>query len=167
MNFSINIFFLVVLTSLTGTFLQLIWIFGTKLCGQKNPLAVYAGLRVVCASYLIPVVYFLVWHHFSGSFYLVSDETGRSQKMLMLTGDMASLLSVLGVLWLCLFLVQLSFQMVKYLRWSWFLKKERKEQDEDVLRKLSECRRRLDMRKAPEVYRKLGLGTPLCTGLFS
>lgn len=137
------------------------------MCGPRNPLAVYAGLKVVCAGYLVPVVYLLVWYHFSGSFYFVSDETGRSYKMLMLTGRTASVLSVLGILWLCLFLIQFSRQMIKYLRWSWFLKKERKEQDEDVLQKLSECRRRLAMKRVPEVYRKVGLNTPLCTGLFS
>lgn len=166
MNFLINIFFLVFMTSLTGTFLQSVWFLGAKLCGRRNPLIVYAGLRAVCISYLVPVVYLLVWHYFDGSFFYMDEDTNYVRKELVFSERDIHILEVLGSLWLCLFFAQLAYQIVKYLRWQWFLRKKYREQAEDILEKLSECQNRLGMKKTPDLYRKAGLTTPLCTGLF-
>lgn len=166
MNFLINIFFLVFMTSLTGTFMQFVWFLGAKLCRHRNPLAVYAGLQAVCISYLVPVVYLLVWYHFDGSFFCVDGDTNYTRKELMFSERTIHILEFLGSLWLCLFFARLVYQIVKYLRWQWFLRKKYREQAEDILGTLSECQNRLGMKKTPGLYRKAGLTTPLCTGFF-
>lgn len=162
----IHIFFLVFLTTLTGTCTQLLWLLARKLCGYKNPMAIYAGLRFVCLSYVVPAAYLLSYRYFHNSFFAVNHGDNIA-KMLQLTPFFKDVLSVLAVIWLCLFLLILCFRVTQHLRWRQLIPWEHKEGDAEVLEKLAECCRRLHIRRMPKVYRKKDLPTPLCSGLFT
>lgn len=170
MNWMINIFFLLFLTSLTGMFMQLIWLAAAKLCGHKNPIVTYIGLWFVCLSYLIPIMYILVCMNFKSSFYSVSDSdySHIMERVFPFTLPLAkNIVFVISIIWIVVSLVFLCYHLYQF----WGRMKLRKacylETNKEVLDKLVECQKRLSLKKAPKVYRSLELSGPLCIGVFS
>lgn len=165
-NLSIYIFFLVVSTTLTGSFVQLIWFAGRKLCGFKNPVVVYHALKVVCVSYIVPVVYIFSWCYYN-SFFYIEKESNSFAKFLELIPLVRHILSVLAVIWMCFFFCVLCYRMSQLIKWKLYIKWNRQETRAEIVAKMEECQKKLHVRKKVKIYRKSGLATPLCTGLFS
>ena len=104
MNLVVNLFFMVLLTALTGVFMQILWWFGLKICVKGNPLFVYAGLRLVCLSYLFPAAYIVILPYLKGSFYYVAGESYNLNSMLELTPHVKAVLELAALVWFLCFL---------------------------------------------------------------
>lgn len=161
----INIFFLVFLTTLTGSFIQAIWILCKEIWGHKNPLAVYAGLKIVCIGYIIPVIYILSLCHFHNSFY-AENKDHEIVKKLQLIPFFYSGIYILAIIWICLFLLVVSYRVMEYLNWKSYIKVGILEADTATVEILKSCAETLSIKKIPEIHKKAGLSSPLCTGIF-
>ncbi len=170
MNWMINIFFLLFLTSLTGMFMQLVWLAAAKLCGHKNPVAIYIGLWFVCLSYLIPVIYILASMHFKSSFYSIhdNDHSHIMERVFPITLPLArNVVFIIGIIWVIASLGFFFYHLYQFWGRMKFRKSCYLETNKEVLEKLTECQKRLSLKKVPKVYRSLELSGPLCIGTFS
>lgn len=162
----INIFFYIFLTTISGIVIQSVWYLGRKLCRNKNPMAVCIGLKVVCVSYLVPAIYIMSWKYFGNSFFYI-DEQFNIVKKAGITPLVKKILIFLALIWGCVLVCILAYRISQYIKWKNYIKDRKKENDEVVLKIMKECQKRVNVKNVPKIYKKSGLSTPLCTGVFS
>lgn len=163
MNVISQLFFAIIITSVTGAIATILWGIMQRLFLKLDFALMYLTLRVVCLFYVIPFGYLLVRLTITDG-YLQHD--GILQLNFVPNGVMKWLTAVLAVIWLVL-----SAQCVlEYIRgqrgWRELRRYHIPEDREFVLEEFYRIKKKLKIRKSIRVYRNAYIQSPMVTGIF-
>lgn len=93
-----QVFFCVAVTSVTGSFMLLIWSLCHKMLHNRNPKMVYYMLRWVVLMYILPITYVSILLNYKSGYVQHNESTARMLFVLNMNGLM---MPGLAMIWLC------------------------------------------------------------------
>lgn len=163
MNLINQIFFVILITSFTGTLAFEGWKVMRKVFSQRNLELVYLTLCLVCLLYLVPAGY--IWMQLT-----------RKNGYLQIEGlwqanfSLAGILWIFGVLFICIWTVLAIHYIVMYIQrcigWRKIYSGNVPEDDEAVIEEFQRVKRKLGIRRNIRLWRNDMLNSPMIRGIF-
>lgn len=158
-----NLFFLIILNSITGGLAQLLWYLLQKHLEQKNKIkSVYPTLKIVALFYTIPVVYIL--------FTLQSVNFGEHisfvNGMPLFTPVITQIMKVVAMIWFAGMLWSVGNYGFQYIRLRRILHKSFKVINDDMKSEFERIYKKLQIKEKVRFYQNYALTSPIVTGTF-
>lgn len=163
MNLISQLFFVILITSFTGSIALGIWKLVRDLCARWNPDLVYLILKLACLLYLVPVGY--VWMQLT-----LRDGYVQTDDLWQLNFSFAGILWILGiavVLFWIIFSVRCIMECVQsYIAQQNIYRYNVPEENEAVLQEFLRIKKKLKIRRNIRLYRNSEIESPGIVGIF-
>ena len=163
MIFINQVFFAIIITTLTGTITFGLWRCLQRFFLSYNPNLVYLTLRLVCLMYLIPVGYIAVRLTVTDA----TIQTDEIRQMHVHTNDMMNfILWCAELIWIILTVRCFTTYLIEDRRRQKVCRNNIPVEDEAILEEFSRIKKKIGVKRKVGLYYNPGIQTPMITGLI-
>jgi len=142
LNITDQLFFAVLISTVTGTFMQIIWLLLRELLLRINPMLAYISLRWISVLYIIPFGYFAVLLRYRK---WIQGNEGIWRLIFAHTDSMVVIMKVCGVVWFVIASVLVVCRLRKTLVCNHIFRDNVRPDNEEMLSVFGEVRRELNV----------------------
>lgn len=162
MSWISNIFFVVLLMSITGSIACIIWRILNFIFEKINPILLYDTLKFVGIFFVVPIVVIIFISNYHGRTYFVY----WADYLSYFIPNIERYVSIGSIIWLVGFLVVIYHKLIQFIAWRRHIKGRYIDNSRYIVDTVESISNNLNIKRKLKVYRCHNIQTPLITGLI-